>query len=88
MPKWLKTWIISLTNCQEATDWISRAEEGRLSPSQWIKLRLHFVICIYCKWFYQQNKIIATSARHAHEHVSAELTAEEKEAMEARLKAL
>lgn len=88
MPKWLKTWILSLASCEEATDWISRTEEGRLSPVRWIKLRLHFAICIYCKWFYRQNKIIAAAARHAHKHVSAELTAEEKGAMEETLKGL
>lgn len=81
----MQKWMIT---CGEATDWISRMEEGKLSLSQWLRLRLHFIICIYCLLFYRQNKTLTRSARHAHKHVEDVLTPEEKQVMADRLKSL
>jgi hypothetical protein len=86
MPKWMQKWMIT---CGEATDWISRKEEGKLSLSQWLRLRLHFIICIYCLLFYRQNKTLTRSVRHAYKHMEdVVLTPEEKQAMADRLKSL
>ena len=48
-------WMIT---CKEATIYISKKEEGRLSVMQHIKLFVHLGTCSLCKLFYKQNKII------------------------------
>lgn len=48
--------------CKEATIYISKKEEGKLSLTQRIQLWMHFGICSLCKMFYRQNKIIIQKA--------------------------
>ena len=69
-------WMIS---CKQATDFISRKEEGKLSPVQRMQLWLHLGVCTFCKLFYKQNKIITQQATHLHEHTTAQLSNAEKE---------
>jgi len=38
-----------LTNCKEASRLISQAQERRLSPCEWIRLRLHIRWCVVCQ---------------------------------------
>ena len=70
-----------MISCKEATDFISRKEEGKLSLRQRWHLWQHLAICKFCKYFYKQNKIIAETAGHLQEHPDAKLTAEEKESL-------
>lgn len=71
-------WMIT---CKEATNFISRKEEGRLSFKQRIQLMLHLGICSFCKLFYRQNKVIIKNASQIDEYTSASLSHEEKESM-------
>lgn len=51
-----------MLTCSEATDYVSRREEGKLSFSQRAKLRLHLVLCHLCRKFSVQNGIIVRLA--------------------------
>jgi hypothetical protein len=75
-------WMIS---CKEATNYISRNEEGRLSPKQRIQLWLHLGVCTFCKLFYKQNKIIIQQALQLHEKETAQLSNADKELIIARI---
>jgi len=75
-------WMIS---CKEATNFISRKEEGKLSLKQRMQLWLHLGVCSFCKLFYKQNKIIIRQASHLHEHETAQLSNADKEAIITRI---
>lgn len=68
-----------MISCKEATHRISKAEEGKLSLLQRFQLWLHLAICVFCKAFYRQNKIIIRNTAHIHEYSDVTLTTEEKE---------
>jgi hypothetical protein len=68
-----------MISCKEATDFISRKEEGKLSFRQRWQLWQHLAVCSFCKLFYKQNKIFSNSASHLHEHTNATLSQEQKE---------
>jgi hypothetical protein len=71
----------TMITCKEATDFISRKEEGKLSLTQRLQLRMHLYICSFCKLFYRQNKIIKNRVAELHKHVDISLTFVQKEAM-------
>lgn len=68
-----------MISCKEATHRISKLEEGKLSLPQRIQLWFHLAICVFCKTFYRQNKIIIRNTAHSHEYSDVTLTPEEKE---------
>jgi hypothetical protein len=70
-----------MISCKQATDFISRKEEGKLSFRQRLQLWQHLAVCSFCKLFYKQNKIFSNTIPHLHEHISATLTAEQKESL-------
>ena len=45
-------------SCKQATDYISKKEEGKLSITQRYMLWKHMAVCYLCKRFYKQNKQI------------------------------
>lgn len=51
-----------MLTCSEATDYVSRLEEGKLSFSRKAKLRLHLLLCHLCRKFSVQNRIIVRLA--------------------------
>lgn len=74
-------WMIT---CEEATDWVSRREEGKLTLSRGLRLRMHLILCIFCRRFNRQNKILIHQVHHHH----GALSDQEKKAMADRLNGL
>lgn len=70
-----------MISCKQATDFISRKEEGKLSLRKRWQLWQHLAICSFCKLFYKQNKIISNTAPHLQEDPDATLTPQQKEAL-------
>ena len=70
-----------MITCKEATDFISRKEEGKLSLRRRWQLWQHLAVCSFCKLFYKQTKVITDSAPHLHEHTNATLSQEQKESL-------
>jgi hypothetical protein len=68
-----------MISCKQATDFISRKEEGKLSLRQRWQLWQHLAICSFCKLFYKQNRIVIHSAHGLHSDAS--LSPEEKESL-------
>lgn len=66
--------------CKQATDYISKKEEGRLSASQRVALWRHLAICSLCRLFSRQNKMMSQAARQSGQSTSLPaLSPEEKE---------
>lgn len=70
-----------MISCKQATDFISKKEEGKLSVKQILQLWLHLGVCSFCKLFYKQSKIIASQATHLHDHLDIKLSQPEKDAI-------
>ena len=51
--------------CKQATDYISKKEEGRLSASQRVALWRHLAICSLCRLFSRQSKMMSQAARES-----------------------
>jgi hypothetical protein len=68
-----------MISCKEATDFISRKEESKLSFRQRWQLWQHLAICSFCKLFYKQNKIFTNSIPHLKEYSENTLSPDEKE---------
>jgi len=71
--EWLKTrwikWVWNHTlNCAEMSRLASQSLERRLPLSARVKVRLHFLICVWCKRYFKQLKFLHDSAPHFHEH--------------------
>lgn len=64
--------------CKEAVDYINKQEEKKLSFLQRIKLWNHLFICVLCKRFAIQNKILTKLFRTANETTTLEFSKEEK----------
>lgn len=45
--------------CKQAVDYISKKEDGKLSPTKRFRLWRHLAVCSICRIFSQQNKIIS-----------------------------
>ncbi|MDE3234346.1 MAG: hypothetical protein KGO81_00215 [Bacteroidota bacterium] len=71
-------WMIT---CKQATDYISRKEEGKLSLLKRVQLWQHLAICNICKLFMKQNTVITKHVHILDKETNASLTAEEKKAM-------
>ena len=52
-----------LTNCREASRLISQAQERRLLPREWIRLRLHIYYCVVCKRVESQMRFLRGAMR-------------------------
>jgi hypothetical protein len=48
-----------LITCKQAIDYISKKEEGKLSPWKRIRLWQHLAVCDLCSRFLAQNKLLA-----------------------------
>ena len=68
-----------MITCKEATRYISRKEEGRLSIKQQAQLWMHLAVCSICRLFRQQNSIIITSTRKIEEDSNTALSDHEKQ---------
>jgi hypothetical protein len=70
-----------MISCKQATDFISRQEEGKLTFRQRLQLWQHLAVCTFCRLFSKQNDILVKNAGHLHEHTGATLTPEQKESL-------
>jgi hypothetical protein len=58
--------------CKEATRLQSEALDRRLSGSEKLGLRLHLVLCKWCRRYGEQLKFLRSAARECEEHPSAQ----------------
>lgn len=72
-----KTFMIT---CKEATLYISKKEEHKLSVSERAKLFIHLLICKFCKLFYKQSQYLAVEMKHL--NTNAALSDRDKETLE------
>ena len=69
-----------MISCKEATIFITKKEEGKLSLGQRIQLWQHLLICSLCRLFNLQNKTITNNAV-ALANTEIILSVEEKQTM-------
>lgn len=67
-------WMIS---CDDATRLMAYREEKRMGLSTWLKLRVHTFLCVFCRRFEKQMKLLRRESRHLHS--SEELKPEARE---------
>lgn len=70
-----------ILSCKKATWLISLKEEGKLTFTQKIQLRMHLAVCSMCKLFEKQTLFISKNARHLLEHSHTTLSSDSKEKM-------
>lgn len=70
-----------MITCKQATDMVSKKEEGKLSFLNKIQLWFHLFICTVCKLFYRQNELIIKNASGLSADDDASLTPEQKSLM-------
>ena len=70
-----------MITCQQATDMVSKKEEGKLSFLNSIQLWYHLFICTVCKLFYRQNELIIKNTHSLAADDNASLTPEQKALM-------
>jgi len=49
--------------CRELAPWMSEALDGRLSPRRRLTLKLHFMICAWCRRYQQQLLLLQAAYR-------------------------
>ena len=66
--RWI-VWVWSHTpNCAEMSRLASRSLEQPLSMRTWLKMRLHYLICAWCKRYFMQLRFLHEAAPHFDEH--------------------
>jgi hypothetical protein len=73
-----------MITCSDATLYVSKREEGKLSSKVRFKLFLHLLICKFCRLFAKQNKLVIHEIKHL--HTDATLTELEKEQIQAKIR--
>ena len=71
--------------CKQATEFIVKRDEGKLSLKNRCLLWLHMGICGLCKLFAQQSRFIGKSGSNMGKHITESLSPEEKEKIIATL---
>jgi hypothetical protein len=54
-----------MLTCRRATERMSRALDGPLSPIAWVALRGHLILCDHCCRFRRQLAVLDAAARRA-----------------------
>ncbi|HEX3024302.1 MAG TPA: hypothetical protein VHP12_03740 [Chitinophagaceae bacterium] len=57
-----------MISCKDATYLVSKKEEKKLAFLEMIQLKIHLLICVFCRLFELQSKLIGKNAAHIHEH--------------------
>ncbi len=70
-----------MISCKEATDFITKKEESKLSLRQRFQLWKHLAVCNFCRLFAKQNKILTKNTPHLHTYIEDSLSATEKHSM-------
>lgn len=74
MTRWFVTFLVRNTpSCKEMTERISESMERRLSFRQRIGVRLHFLICIWCRRYQKQLLFIRNILRGDPEKIGENL---------------
>ena len=68
-----------LISCRQATEFISKNEEKKLTLSERIQLLIHLIICEFCKLFYKQNDFIINNVKEV--SIEVDLLKQEQEEM-------
>lgn len=69
--RWM-VWVWNHTpNCAEMSRLASRSLEQPLSLRTWLKMRLHYLICAWCKRYFTQLRFLRKAAPHFDEHAGA-----------------
>jgi hypothetical protein len=66
-------------SCKHAVDYINKNEEGKLTLVQQWQLARHLFICVLCRRFLKQNKLIKSALQKEQPNIQAELTEPEQE---------
>jgi hypothetical protein len=69
--------------CKEATFLISKREEQALTLRERFQLFVHLILCVYCRRFLKQTKIISQAARRLRQ--AGKLSENEKRKMQEEL---
>ncbi len=90
--RWI-VWVWKHTpNCAEMSRLGSRALEQPLSLRSRLKMRLHYLICAWCKRYFKQLTFLHQAAPHFEEHAgivpSRGLSAEARQRIMQRLQAV
>ena len=56
-----------MVSCRHASRMLSDAMERRLSPMEWLKLRLHLVVCGMCRAYAGDLRILTAALARLHE---------------------
>lgn len=67
--------------CKQASEYILKQEENKLTLSQRWAMWRHLVICKACKLFYKQNKTISNVLSNSPKRKELTLKPEDKKAM-------
>ena len=62
-----------MLNCKETSTLITKETEGTISLSEGMQLRMHVMMCKFCKLFRKQSKFISDSAHHLGDHTDESL---------------
>ncbi len=66
--RWI-VWVWNHTpNCAETSRLVSRSLEQPLSMRTWLKMRLHYLICAWCKRYFMQLRFLHEAAPHFDEY--------------------
>ena len=68
-------------SCKEASDFISRQEEKKLSPLQVLQLWLHLGVCSFCRLFKRQNKILTHATEQMQHYYDVSLSQFQKDSL-------
>jgi len=56
---------LGIVHCRQASELLSRAREVRLSPGDRVALTLHLGICVHCRRYGRQIKLLGRAFRAA-----------------------
>ena len=70
-----------MISCKEATAYILKKEEHRLSFKQRVQLWIHLAMCSFCKLFMKQSRILSEAAKHLPEDSTVSLSESDKKAI-------
>ena len=87
--RWV-VWVWNHTpNCAEMSRLASRSLDQPLSLRLWLKMRLHYIICSWCKRYFKQLTFLHEAAPHFQRHagnlLSRGLSAEARQRILQRL---
>jgi hypothetical protein len=88
---WLTTAIVKFLarvtpRCHDMTRLISQSQEEPLPPGTRLKMRLHYVICVWCERYRDQIALLRKALPRCEEHIPPSRTPPLSESAKDRLK--